>query len=221
MFKRLLVTTVLLLGLIHAQPFLLNSSHTHDSFQLTLSIAPETELAFYSKKIVRSSDHWALISTKTTPATIVPPFPDGRLLINTQHEGRHLLQYYEKSISNDINRHFHYAAVAHNGQTIGYLLPSFSETVPAFRTDKIYRCSNTIVSVEWMDQSAHIMVFGQEDNWRIEENIDGGFRSDERGLYYGYAVDAGHVHPVKVFVGDREFCTIDRSTPAANVDFKW
>ena len=22
-------------------------------------------------------------------------------------------------------------------------------------------------------------------------------------------------------MGDREFCTIDRSTPAANVDFKW
>jgi hypothetical protein len=178
MFKRLLVACALLLALNQAQPILLNSSHTHNSFQLTLSIAPNTELAFYSKKIVRSSDHWALISTKRSPATVVPAFPEGHLLINTEHEGRHLLQYYERSISNDINRHFHYVAVAYERKTTGYLLPSFSETLPAFRTDKIYRCSNTIISVEWIDQSAHIVIFGQEDNWRIEESIDGGFRSD-------------------------------------------
>lgn len=112
-------------------------------------------------------------------------------------------------------------AVREGDAAYGLLLPSYSEPVPAFRTDRIYRCKNTIVSVEWIDQSAHIVVFSQDDPWRIEESIDGGFRSDERGLYYGYAIDYGHVHPVKVHVGDHDYCIIDKKTPPANIDFKW
>lgn len=222
MFKRLILGVLLLAVAVHAQPLILiNSSHTHNSFQLSISIAPDTDLDLYSKKIVLSSDHWAQISTRSSPATISPPFPQGLLLVNSEHEGRQLLQYYEKTVSSDLNRHFHYLAVRQGGSGHGYLLPSFSEPVPAFRTDRIYRCRNSIVSVEWIEQSAHIVVFSQQDHWRIDEEIDGGFRSDERGLYYGYAVDHGHVHPVKVFVGDREYCTIDRLTAPADIDFKW
>lgn len=152
---------------------------------------------------------------------ITPPFPQGLLLVNTEHEGRHLLEYYEKTVSNDLNRHFHYIAVGYEGGNYGYLLPSFSERVPAFRTDRIFRCSNSIISVEWIDDSAHIVVFSQDDNWRIDENIDGGFRSSERGLDYGYAIDYGHVHPVKLHVSDRRFCLIDRSTRPAEIGFNW
>jgi hypothetical protein len=119
----------------------------------------------------------------------VPPFANNLLLINAEHEGRHIIQYYEKTISNDLNRHFHYIAVKHQDTTFGYLLPSFSERVPGFRTDRIFKCAHSIVSVEWIGSSAHIVVFSQQDKWRIAENIDGGFRSDERGISYGYAID--------------------------------
>lgn len=81
MFKRLIV--LVLATAVLAQPLILiNSSHTHNSFQLSLSIAPQTDLELYSKKIVRSKDHWAQISTRSSPATISPPFPQGLLLVN-------------------------------------------------------------------------------------------------------------------------------------------
>ena len=51
--------------------------------------------------------------------------------------------------------------------SLGYLLPSFSEQVPAFRTDRIYKCSETIVSIEWINGDAHIVVFSERDKWRI------------------------------------------------------
>ncbi len=223
MFKRLILLGVILAAAaVLAQPHLLiNSSHTHNTFQLTLSLAPDISLGIYSKKIVRNSDHWVHIDTHYSPAAITPPFPANLMLVNAYHEGRHVLKYYEKSVSTDLNRHFHYMAVREGDATYGLLLPSYSEPVPAFRTDRIYRCRNTIISVEWYDQSAHIVVFSQEDPWHIRESIDGGFRSDERGLYYGYAIDHGHVHAIKVHIGDHDYCKIDPKTPPAAIDFKW
>lgn len=94
--------------------------------------------------------------------------------------------------------------------------------VPAFRTDRMFRCSNSIVSVDWIEDSAHIVIFSQHDRWRITENIDGGFRSDERGVYYGYAIDYGHVHPVRISIGDHQYCLISQeSTPALIEEFDW
>lgn len=55
----------------------------------------------------------------------------------------------------------------------------------------------------------------------IQENIDGGFRSSERQVEYGYAIDYGHVHPVKIEIGDRQYCEITRQTKPAIIDFKW
>jgi hypothetical protein len=101
--------------------------------------------------------------------------------------------------------------------SVGYLLPSFSELVPAFRTDRIYKCSETIVSIEWVNGDAHIVVFSEKDKWRIAENIDGGFRGVERGIKYGYVIDYGHVHPVKLYVDDHHYCIIDYSTPKATI----
>lgn len=75
--------------------------------------------------------------------------------------------------------------------------------------------------MDWINGDAHIVVFSQGDKWRIEENIDGGFRSDERGVYYGYAIDYGHVHPVKLYVGDHDYCEISQETPAAQIEFNF
>lgn len=85
MFKRLIVGLLLFVAALSStEPTLLvNSSHTHKAFQLILSIAPNTLLGLYSKKIVKSADHWAEISTETTPATIDPPFPSDLVLINS------------------------------------------------------------------------------------------------------------------------------------------
>lgn len=64
MFKRLILGLLLAVIAVAAlPPVLINSSHTHNSFQLALSIAAHTHLQLYSKKIVRSSDHWAQINT--------------------------------------------------------------------------------------------------------------------------------------------------------------
>lgn len=128
MFKRLIVLVLLLAGAtVQGQPqLLINSSHTHNTFQLTLSLAPDISLQLYSKKIVRSDDHWTYIDTHSSPAAISPPFPADLLLVNARHDGRHILQYYEKSISTDLNRHFHYMAVREGDATYGLLLPSYS-----------------------------------------------------------------------------------------------
>lgn len=95
-------------------------------------------------------------------------------------------------------------------------MPLFSQIAPGVRTDRLFRCSNTLVSVEWIDNSAHIVIFSEHDTWRITESIDGGFRSDERGLFYGYAIDYGHVHPVKIDIGNHEYCVISRDSKPAN-----
>jgi hypothetical protein len=143
MFKRLIIGLLLVVMALSAQEptILVNSSHTHNAFQLSLSIAPNTILGLYSKKIIKSADHWAQINTHSTPAEITPPFSKDQLLINAVQDGRNFIQYYEKTISYDLNRHFHYIAVKHEATSFGYLLPSFSERVPGFRTDRIYRCS--------------------------------------------------------------------------------
>lgn len=52
---------------------LLNSSHTHDNFQLTISLAPHTLLRIHSEKIAISQQEWLTIDARTSPATIIPP----------------------------------------------------------------------------------------------------------------------------------------------------
>lgn len=85
MFKRLIIGLLFFVAVLSStEPtILVNSSHTHNTFQLILSLAPNTLLGFYSKKIVKSADHWTEINTETSPATINPAFPSELLLINS------------------------------------------------------------------------------------------------------------------------------------------
>ncbi len=168
---------------------------------------------------MKSVDNWAQINTHEAPALITPPFSKDLLIVNTPHEGRHILQYLDKATSNDLSRHFHYIAIKNEGTVFEYFLPSFSELVPAFRLDRIYKCSETIVSIDWINGDAHIVVFSERDKWRIAENIDGGFRGAERGISYGYAIDYGHVHPVKLYIADHHYCIIDSKAPSATFKF--
>ncbi len=40
-------------------------------------------------------------------------------------------------------------------------------------------------------------------------------------MEYGYAIDYGHIHPIKIEIGDHQYCEIDRDTKPASIDFKW
>lgn len=89
------------------------------------------------------------------------------MLVNAEHEGRSFVHLYQTISSELQHRHFHYLAAEHEGERFGLLLPLFSQMVPAMRTDRLFRCSNSIVSVEWIEGNAHIVIFSQHDRWRI------------------------------------------------------
>ena len=89
------------------------------------------------------------------------------------------------------------------------------------RVDSLYRCSNALLSIEWKRNNAYVSVFGQQERWVLHKNIDNGFRSDERGLYYGRAVDEDHDQPLYLGIGDSHYCLIPKHTPPAEITFNW
>ena len=50
--------------------------------------------------------------------------------------------------------------------------------MPAIPIDSLYRCSDTLISVQWQEEDAHVSVFGERERWILHQNIDNGFRSD-------------------------------------------
>ena len=216
----LLLLLVAALG--QSAQLLANSSHSSHDFQLALSLAPGTLLRISSQKIAPSLEEWLTLDASTSPATISPPLQQGAVLVNAEHEGRSFVHLYQPTSTELQHRHFHHLAVELEGGRFGLLLPQFSQMVPALRTDRLFRCSNSIVSVEWVEGSAHVVIFSQHDRWRLTENIDGGFMSDERGVHYGYAIDYGHIHPVRISIGEHQYCLISQeSAPAVIEEFDW
>ena len=57
--------------------------------------------------------------------------------------------------------------------------------------------------------------------WNIKESIDDGIAGSDEGIRYGYFVDKGHTHPVRIEVEGNSHCTIDQSTPAAVIGQTW
>ena len=101
------------------------------------------------------------------------------------------------------NRNFLYIQSEYDDEVHGHLLPMFADELPSFRVDKLFRCADTLVSVEWRDDDAHIVVFSEKGQlWRILESIDGGFNGEDNGVRYGYAVDRKHSHPVIIDMGN-------------------
>ena len=89
----------------------LSSAHTFNAFQLTMSIAPGQIIGIFSKKIVEEPSHWVNINTHGDRAVLEPALDPKRILLNDQHEGRHLIEYYELTHSTHLRRHFHYVEV--------------------------------------------------------------------------------------------------------------
>jgi hypothetical protein len=117
---------------------------------------------------------------------------------------------------------FHYIQAEYQQQSFGFLLPLLSHEMPELRTDKLFRCQDTLVSVNWKQDDAFIVAFSRlEEQWSILKSIDGGYTSEDRGIRYGYAVDRGQTHPVIVNIGSNLHCSIDQSTPAAHIDQPW
>jgi hypothetical protein len=65
----------------------------------------------------------------------------------------------------------------------------FSQDLSALRTDRLYRCSNTLLSVDWKHGNSYIVVLSKHDSWRIQESIDNGFVNEERGVHYAKLID--------------------------------
>ena len=118
------------------------------------------------------------------------------------------MQYYTQSESTSANRHFHYAEVTIDDKTRGYLLPSFSHEMGALLTDRLYRCSNTLIAAVWCSGNAYLKVFSQNQRWFLPEQIDDGFRSSERDVEYGEATDKGQTGPIQIDIGDQHHCII-------------
>lgn len=87
-----------------------------------------------------------------------------------------------------------------------YLLPAFPEKTRGLLLDHLYRCSNTLISVDWHDNNAEIVAVSEDTNWRIHENIDNGHRGKDKDVSYIYAIDEGHVHPIRIDIGEKFFC---------------
>lgn len=68
-------------------------------------------------------------------------------------------------------------------------MPAFIDKTPALIIEHLYRCSNTLISVEWYDGSAHIVAVSEDAKWTIPENIDNGHRGKDKGVSYIYAID--------------------------------
>ena len=98
----------------------------------------------------------------------------------------------------------------------------FADELPSFRVDKLFRCADTLVSVEWREDDAHIVVFSDKGQlWRILESIDGGFTGEDDGVRYGYAIDRKHSHPVIIDMGNHEYCKVDQFTDPAVIVNNW
>ena len=65
------------------------------------------------------------------------------------------------------------------------MLPSFASELRQMRIDRLFRCSNTLVSVEWVGDDAYVVALSASGRWNLIENIDSGFIDEERGIQYG------------------------------------
>ena len=106
-------------------------------------------------------------------------------------------------------------------KTHGYLLPSFSHQVGGVRTDRLYRCSNTLIMAGWCSGNAYLKIFSQGEQWYLQEHIDDGFRGSERDIEFGEATDKDHQHPIQVDIGEQHHCILTQETPAASISFDW
>ena len=94
--------------------------------------------------------------------------------------------------------------------------------MPSLRTDTLFRCHNTLLSVEWRKGDAHVVALSEMDHgWNIKESIDDGVAGEHEGIRYGYFVDKGHTHPVRIDLEGDKHCTIDRSTASAVIGRTW
>jgi len=59
----------------------------------------------------------------------------------------------------------------------------------AFRVDQLYRCANTLISVNWVESEAQVWKFSQQDEWIHVDDLQSGYVFRDHGVLYGYAVD--------------------------------
>lgn len=131
------------------------------------------------------------------------------------------MAYYGKTSTTERKHFYHHftpAVVVVGEETTTFLLPLFTQDLPGFSTQSLFRCSNTLLSVWWSEGSAHLVVFSKHDPWSIKESIDKGVVNSEREIHYGKLVDEGHTHPIRVDLADNKYCMISQSTPATKIE---
>ena len=105
----IILVALIALVVSHEEPVVIESAHTFNAFQVTLSLAPQQTLSIYSMRMVDDDpSHWVEINTFGERTLITPPLDSHRILLNEQHNERYVVEYYEVSQSRDMNRHFHY-----------------------------------------------------------------------------------------------------------------
>ena len=98
----------------------------------------------------------------------------------------------------------------------------FPQEMPAFRVDRLFRCGDVVVSVEWKKSDAHVVAFSPSGHhWRILESIDGGYTGEEGEVRYAYAIDRKHEGAVVIDMGDGTYCKVSQDTKPSRVQNTW
>lgn len=193
------VTNIVLLAiatlLVVAQgvPFSFKSQQHPNSLLIKLEVEPQHEFRVRSPILMPRGNHWTTLSTFGPNIASEPVISNSLILFNEQHEGKYNMAFYDDSvpeITDSKKFHFNYLETNQDEELIGWLLPKFRLEMPAFRIDRLFKCVDTLISVEWKGDDAHVVAFSRSGHqWSILESIDGGHAGEDEGVRFGYAID--------------------------------
>ena len=169
--------------------------------------------------------HWTTLHTFGPNIESNPAIPHSSLLFNEKQEGKYNMAFYDDSTPEPASNkkfHFNYLETDQGGELTGWLLPRFRLEMPAFRIDRLFRCADTLVSVEWKGNDAHVVAFSKSGHqWSILESIDGGHAGEDEGVRYAYAIDQQHEKSIVISMGTDSYCQVGRKTVPARVQNQW
>ena len=223
--KIVLLTIAILSVVAQAAPFSFRSQQHPNSLLIKVEVEPEQELRVKSPTLMPGESHWTTLHTFGPDIASEPVISHSSILFNEKHEGKYNMAFYDGSVSEPASSkkfHFNYLETDQDGEVTGWLLPRFRLEMPAFRIDRVFRCAETLVSVEWKENDAHVVAFSKSGHqWSILESIDGGHAGEDEGVRYAYAIDQQHEKFIVVNIGTDAYCQIGRKTVPAKVQSQW
>lgn len=187
----LIISTIL--AVVQTVPFSFRSQRHSNSLLIKVEVEHEQEFKVRSPTLMPIGNHQVTLSTFGPNIASEPVIPHSYILFNEQQDGKYRMAFFDESVPETASKkkfHFNYLETDQDGEVIGWLLPRFRLELPAFRIDRLFRCADTLISVEWREDDAHVVAFSKSGHqWSILDSIDGGHAGEDDGVRYGYAID--------------------------------